>query len=254
MKTKESELKVNDPRIDTALETKPFDEVFAFIKKYPKVLTLERLAKLIKRCNRSEDSDARQMEDLLDNRDPTGFGRSDSNKKNNHLWNEKIVLAMIEGYYFNEDYSDYKMEYLIKKYGGQHAAIRLGYVWCNESAYEHQRHCLHLIKSCFTPEYVQKNLEEGYYKEVLTLAALNVLELPKTLTPQQKEQLRKHLFKVVTVGYYETNFITAETYHKERIKRIHAVYAQCPDLSKKPKNTPQLAAIEMNWDGLKSRR
>ncbi|MFA7717797.1 MAG: hypothetical protein WC875_03725 [Candidatus Absconditabacterales bacterium] len=219
MKT-EKKLQIDDPRIDTALATKPFDQLFEFIKQHPQILTLERLEKFIRRC--AKDSKWKgEMRDFLQDR----LG----DKNNNRLWDEKIVLAMIECFYFNADYDYHDMVHLTTKYDGGNA-LQLGYLWFRNSGYSFERDMLYKLKNCFTPEYIQRGMKEGHYREVLTLAALQTFKLPKDLTEQQKTELRKHVFEVVTANYDETNISAAETYHEDRIERIKTLFEQCPDL------------------------
>jgi hypothetical protein len=217
------QIDVNDPRIDKAFGSKLFDELFELIEQHPKLLTLDRLEKFIRRCATDKDA-VYKMRDFLNDRFDYSRG-----KKMTSFWNNAIILAMIECHYCNERYSYNDLVYLVEKFDDSNA-LRLGYQWFKNSGYSHQRDSLYKLKGCFTPEYVKKRLEEGYYREILTLAALQTFELPKDLTELQKENLRKHVLEVVTANYYETNINAAETYHKDRIERSKTLFKQCPDL------------------------
>ena len=215
---------VTDSRIDNALETKPFDDVFELIEKYPEIMTLERLPKFIKRCSKDVK---RKMRDYLDKRYNSHFCKDNSSC--DFFWNKEIVLAMIDGGYFSDEYDYYKIVALVRKYDDGNA-MQLAFKWFKNAAYSFQHDALYNLKFCFTSDYVQNRLKEGYYLEILTLVALRLCSMPQQLTKNQKRNLRKHMFEVLTVNYYEQNINSARTCREERVTRIKRLFAQCPDL------------------------
>lgn len=217
-------LTVNDPRIDNALASKPFDELFELIKKHPEIMTLERIPKFIKRCTPEAKG---KMNDFLGKRYGNHF-RND-NKDADLFWNKEIVSTMIDDKYFSDEYDYHRIVELVKKYDDGNA-MKLGFQWFGKAAYSFQLNNLYELKPCFTPNYIQKRLEEGHYREILTLAAIRALKLPQQLTKNQKRNLRKYMFEVLTLNYYEKNINSAQTYAEERKIRTKTLFEQCPDL------------------------
>ena len=247
---KETEKKVVNPedsRIDTALENKPFNQCFVLIKRYPEILTLERLEKFIRRCAKNDDAKSK-MRDFLNDRFDSHGRWHNPNKDYDLLWNHAIVLAMIECYYFEDDYDYDKLIYLVKKFDDGNA-LRLGYKWFKNSGYAYNYDSLEKLKDCFTPEYVQERLKEGRYREILTLVSLKAFELPKNLTNRQKEKFQKHVFEVIMANYNEENISAANDYHKDRLKRIETLFEQCPALF----TVKNIVAVALNSHDLAKR-
>jgi hypothetical protein len=192
-------------------------------------MTLDRLATFIRRCaKKTKRNDQHgKMRELLNDRYRYHF--TNSSNDSDLFWNKDIVLAMIQGRYFTEQYDYDKMVCLVKKYDDGNA-LQMGYQWFKNIEGNYRRDYLLQLKSCFTPDYLQQRLEEGYYLEILTLVSLRIFPLPISLTKNQKRNLRKCLFKVLMIGYYETNVNSAESYQKERITRAKTLFAQYPDL------------------------
>lgn len=217
---KKIEIDITDPRIDGAFETKPIEEVFDFIKKNPATLTSPRLVKLIARCTKEEKQG--KMRDILNS-------RLLEYRTSKNAWDEYIVSAMIAGQYFRQDYDYPNLIALVKKYEGDGNAMQLAFQWFKNYGYAYYYDDLLKLKPLFTQEYVQKRLEAGNYRELLTLAALDIVQLPE-LTDKQISEFRKYMFEVLTTNYYEENISAAQSYRKDRDKRIETLWKKYPAL------------------------
>lgn len=231
MKTQKLRIEVTDSRVDVLLQTKTLDAVFRFIEICPYVITLDRLEKFIKRVNKkikqsTEETEKKRIKDEMDSYLLTRIKASLEDKLRaidaEDYWSENIVLLIIDGGYLLDNIDS--IAGLACRYG-RDSLLKLAFCYFKDTVFDCDHRKLSGLKEFFSPQYVKKMVQAEYYVEVLTLVALNLFDLPKDLTKDQKEKFRNIVAPIVT-----TKDEDSSSHNTEMRRRVNLLFDVCPDL------------------------